>query len=382
MKTSVSLWLAIALFAVLPPANAQSPNPAAGHWEGAITLPGTALAVRVDLEEHSGAWTGSIDIPVQGLRGSKLSPVSVEAEAVRFAMPNIPGDPAFAGRLDPDGTRIRGDFTQGGQKFPFALDRKTTTAAQGEPPARGLPGKGLAGHWLGALKPSPVIELRLALEITNTASGRLEGVMVSLDQGDARIPLTSVTEDAGKIQLRIAQIGGAYDGSLNSDGSEIAGDWQQGGQKLPLTFKRVAQAPRLLRPQEPVKPFPYREEEVVFDSVGAGVKLAGTLTVPPGRGPFPAVALISGSGPQDRDEAIMGHRPFLVLADHLTRRGIAVLRYDDRGIGKSTGNFAKAVHTDFVDDALGAIAWLKTRPEMDVKRLGLIGPRGHSRSAC
>jgi pimeloyl-ACP methyl ester carboxylesterase len=132
------------------------------------------------------------------------------------------------------------------------------------------------------------------------------------------------------------------------------------------------------RPQEPVKPYPYREEDVLYDNKVSGNQLAGTLTIPSGSGPFPAVVLITGSGPQDRDESIMGHKPFLVLADHLTRKRIAVLRVDDRGVGKSTGTFATATTADFATDVEAGIAYLKTRQEIDARQIGLIG---HSEGA-
>jgi hypothetical protein len=103
------------------------------------------------------------------------------------------------------------------------------------------------------------------------------------------------------------------------------------------------------------------------------VTLAGTLTLPAGKGPHPAVVLITGSGPQDRDETLMGHKPFLVLADHLSRRGVAVLRYDDRGIGKSKGNFSIATTADFAQDAEGALEYLKRRAEIRAKQVGLAG---------
>jgi uncharacterized protein len=130
---------------------------------------------------------------------------------------------------------------------------------------------------------------------------------------------------------------------------------------------------KLNRPQEPKPPFPYRAEEVSYENAGAKVKLAGTLTIPEGKGPFPAVLLITGSGPQDRDESLLGHKPFLVLADYLTRRGIAVLRVDDRGVGKSTGKFAEATTFDFADDAQAGVNYLKSRSEVDGKRIGLVG---------
>ena len=113
-----------------------------------------------------------------------------------------------------------------------------------------------------------------------------------------------------------------------------------------------------VRPQQPKPPYPYREEEVTFDNREAKIKLAGTLTLPKTERPAPAVLLISGSGSQDRNESIMGHKPFLVLADYLTRRGIAVLRVDDRGAGKSPGNASTATTEDFVGAALAGVAFL------------------------
>ena len=127
------------------------------------------------------------------------------------------------------------------------------------------------------------------------------------------------------------------------------------------------------RPQEPEPPFPYEAEDVTFPNEADDVKLAGTLTLPDTADVYPAVVLITGSSPQDRDEALAGHRPFLVLADHLTRQGIAVLRYDDRGVAASTGDFAQATTEDFARDAEAAVAYLKTRPEIDADRIGLLG---------
>lgn len=361
--------LGLALLAV-PLLAATTP---AGHWEGAITLPGTELVIRVELEKSADEWSGFIDIPAQGLRGFKLGEVAVKDSAVSFVMPGIPGDPKFVGSLAADAKTVSGDFAQGGQKFPFKLERRPTPAGTaGETPAKGVPGKGLAGPWQGSLKPTPVIELRLVLDITN-AAGALGGVILSVDQGGARIPITLLSEKDGAVRIEAQSVGGTFEGKLSADGSEIAGAWKQGGGTLPLVFKRLAQAPKFSRPQEPKPPFPYSVEEAAFAGGGEGVTLAGTLTAPRGEGPHPAVVLLSGSGPQNRDEAIMGHRPFLVLADHLTRQGIAVLRYDDRGVGGSTGDFGQATHEDFVSDALAAVAWLKQRSEIDPKRIGLVG---------
>jgi hypothetical protein len=283
-----ALVLTCPLSAHAKPAATASP---AGHWEGEISLPTMKLAIRIDLDDADQAWTGTIDIPVQGLRAFKLSPVTVEGTKVGFAMPNIPGDPTFAGEMAADGKTIAGDFTQAGQKFPFTLARKERAAAKaGETPAKGVPGSGLVGHWQGSLQASPLIELRLALEITDK-DGKLEGIMISMDQDSTPIPMSIAGDDAGSVKLTIASIGGSYEGKFSADGSEITGDWQQGGRKMPLVFKRLAQAAKLNRPQEPKKPFPYIEEEVSVETKAAGVTLAGTLTLPSGTGPHP------GGGP-------------------------------------------------------------------------------------
>jgi pimeloyl-ACP methyl ester carboxylesterase len=142
---------------------------------------------------------------------------------------------------------------------------------------------------------------------------------------------------------------------------------------LPLTLRKVETVSERRRPQTPKPPFPYKVEEIAYASKAGGVRLAGTLTLPEGKGPFAAVVMITGSGPQDRDETIVGHKPFLVIADALTRRGIAVLRSDDRGFGRSTGDFASATTADFADDAEGGLIYLKMRPEIDARRIGLLG---------
>ena len=128
-----------------------------------------------------------------------------------------------------------------------------------------------------------------------------------------------------------------------------------------------------MRPQTPKPPFPYKVESVTYRNRAADITLAGTVTEPNGAGPFPAVILISGSGAQDRDETIFQHKPFFVLADALTRRGVAVLRVDDRGVGGSTGQTSKSTSEDFAGDVRAGIAFLKTRPEIDGRRIGLIG---------
>jgi uncharacterized protein len=231
------------------------------------------------------------------------------------------------------------------------------------------PAQDITGEWQGTLK-TGVLDLRLAVHISKVADGRLSGTMDSLDQGAMGIPITSISFQGSRLVFQVASVRGSYEGTL--EGATIKGAWTQAG-SLPLALHRATGADEHRRPQNPVKPYPYREEDVSYSNAPAQIRLAATLTIPQGKGPFPAVLLITGSGPQDRDETIMGHKPFLVLADCLTRKGIAVLRADDRGVGRSGGTFDGATTADFAADAESGVAWLKTRPEIDPRKIGLIG---------
>jgi len=249
----------MALIAALPLGAAAEESPVAGYWDGNINVPGSALGVRVHLMQGGdGAWSGTIDIPMQGAKGIGLSGIAVDGNSVTFAIAGVAGDPTFTGTLE--GDTISGTFSQNAMSFPFTLTR--------------------------------------------------------------------------------------------------------GG----------AEAPK--RPQDPTPPFPYQSEDVTYTN--GDVTLAGTLTIPEGDGPFPAVVLLSGSGPQNRDEEVFDHRPFLVIADYLTRGGIAVLRSDDRGVGESTGNLMQSTSADFAQDALAAVELLRKDPRIAPDRVGLLG---HSEGA-
>jgi uncharacterized protein len=233
--------------------------------------------------------------------------------------------------------------------------------------------KGIAGSWQGTLKVGAV-DIRLLISVTEQSGGTFSGTLDAPDAGrkDVRIDTIVLMDDCVRLELRGVA---SFEGTLTKEGSEIAGTWKQGGQSFPMTFRRAAETPevKVNRPQEPKKPYPYAEEDVAFENKKGAVRLAGTLTLPMTGGPFPAVLLLTGSGPQDRDETLFGHRPFLVLADYLTRRGVAVLRVDDRGVGKSTGTFEKATVEDFAADAFAGLEYLKGREDIDGKRIGLIG---------
>lgn len=228
------------------------------------------------------------------------------------------------------------------------------------------------GVWEGPLKVGPV-ELLLAFHLSSDKDGAWKASMDSVDQGAIGIPCDSVKVDGKKVTIELGKLKAQFEGTSSTNNTVLKGTFTQRGMKFPLSLNRVEKASTRKRPQTPKKPYPYGAEEMVFENPKAGIKLAGTLTVPKEGGPFPAVVLVTGSGPQDRDETLLGHKPFLVLADHLTRKGIAVLRFDDRGVGKSKGDFNKATSADFATDAFAAMEYLASRKEIDSKRIGLAG---------
>ncbi|HYT90756.1 MAG TPA: alpha/beta fold hydrolase [Gemmataceae bacterium] len=232
--------------------------------------------------------------------------------------------------------------------------------------------KKLDGYWVGPIKLGPV-ELRVVAKFTKKKDGTLGGTLDSPDQGAKDIPIDEVTFKDPDLRFEVKSVKGVFEGKFKEDGTELVGRWKQGNLDVPLTLKRQDKPLVIVRPQEPKRPYPYLDEEVSYENKKAKVKFAGTLTLPKGKGPFPAVLLITGSGPQNRDEELLGHKPFLILADHLTRQGIAVLRVDDRGVGGSTGDTMQSTTADFAEDALAGVAYLKGRKEINPKQIGLLG---------
>lgn len=233
------------------------------------------------------------------------------------------------------------------------------------------PASPIDGDWAGALSVN-TLKLRIVIKLATTADG-LTAQLQSPDQSTQWVKATSATLKGNELSLGFTDLHATYLANLSADKTKFEGTFMQGGMPMQLTVTRVTNPAQLerKRPQMPVAPFPYRSEDVSYAS--SGNTIAATLTLPKGKGPFPAVVLISGSGPHDRDETLMGHKPFWVLADALTRRGIAVLRADKRGVGKSTGNLATATTLDFADDAEAGFNYLLTRPEIDARRVGLLG---------
>jgi uncharacterized protein len=230
----------------------------------------------------------------------------------------------------------------------------------------------ISGSWSGTLK-FQGIELVLVFNFSVNDHDSLTVTIDSPDQGAKDIPTSSVVVTQDSMIVKSKTLKGSFRGAFSKDFSTATGVWKQSGMTLPTELKHSVKLFTRNRPQEPQPPYPYKEKEVVFKNSLQENSLAGTLTYPDDKGVFPAVVLITGSGPQNRDEELLGHKPFLVLADYLTRQGIAVLRYDDRGVGKSNGDFKSATTADFATDAAAAVSFLKTEEHIDTSRIGLIG---------
>lgn len=229
----------------------------------------------------------------------------------------------------------------------------------------------IIGQWNGTLN-TGYIKLRIVFHIEKSDNS-YSATLDSPDQGANGLPVSSVAVEYDSIKLVINSIRGEYTGKIVSDDS-ISGIFTQMGHQIPLNLiKGITTETKISRPQEPKPPFPYYSEEVKFVNKIDGDTLAGTLTLPSKDGKYPVVVMITGSGAQNRNEEVFGHKPFLVIADYLTRNGIGVLRYDDRGTAKSTGNFKTATTYDFSKDAEAAINYLRTRKDVNKRQIGLIG---------
>jgi hypothetical protein len=247
MKTPRLLILAALALAATGPALLSAADAAktiAGYWAGALSTPRGDLALSVEwVAASDGKWKGTVDCPKQGVRGFAFDTTKISGVAVDFVLTGLPGDPAFNGQLSADGKSITGEAAQGGGTIPFRLERTDKPAPQPDlfaVPAKGEPGKGFAGKWRGSIKPIPGVELRLDLETTAHADGKLSGDVISVDQGSPRLAIESLTEKDSAVQFEVPQVRGSFTGKLSADGSELAGEWTQGNRPTALVFKRLA----------------------------------------------------------------------------------------------------------------------------------------------
>jgi len=356
--------------AVHKPQPQRSPATLEGHWTGSLPAGEAVLHLVLHVSKTpDGSFKATIDSLDQGVYGIEVTSFTQKDSSLHFNVSSVGA--SYEGRIAADHRSIEGDWTQGSASLPLVFHRQAASAGATKPSDAIASAEGV---WQGALEGNGM-RLRLQLHVSHDDQKQLVAALDSPDQGVSGLPAIHVSQKGAGFHFEIPVVSGVYDGTLNAAKTAISGSWTQNSVEQKLDFQRSDQLLELVRPQNPVKPYPYKEEEITFPNGKAKISLAGTLTLPRGQGPFPAAVLLSGSGPHDRDESIVGHRPFLVLADHLTRKGVAVLRFDKRGIGKSTGDYANATTEDFVADAEAALVYLKTRKEIDPKKTGLIGHR-------
>lgn len=366
----MGLLTAASLPAVLA---AQTPASLAGNYTGTLQAGEAQLHLVLHLTKTAaGAYHASLDSLDQGVFAIEASSIKIAAATLNLDVTSVGAH--FEGKISPDHQTIDGMWSQGDASLPLVFHRQSPGAAARKPAEAIFPVEGL---WQAALE-THGLRLRLQLHVAHDTDGQLVGALDSLDQQVSGLPAIGMELKEAAFHFEIPAVAGVFDGTLNPGKNKLTGNWSQTGADEKIEFVRSDQPLELRRPQTPSKPYPYREEEISFSNAAVGVTLTGTLTLPKGTSPFPSALLIAGSGPNDRDETLASHRPFLVLADHLTRKGIAVLRYDKRGIGKSTGSADKATTVDLASDAQAALAYLKTRKEIDPAKIALIG---HSEGA-
>lgn len=337
-----------AAFAADP--SAAAPPPLAGAWQGGLAI--GSLRLVLHLIPDGAGWKASFDSPDQGAHDLPAGSVKLAGDRLEVEFPGL--NATYVARLN--GAALRGTWTQNGQPLPLDLARR--------PVARDA---GVAGIWEGTLQ----IRLTVVLHIERTATG-WKATADSPDQHQQGMPVDMITVQGNTVTLALKAVDASFAGRLAGD--RLTGTFTQHGRAMPLELSRTDHPPVVsARPQQPARPFPYDEVALTIPGGAPDVQLACTLTRPRGAGPFAAVALATGSGPQDRDESLMGHKPFLVLSDSLTRAGIEVLRCDDRGVGASTGAFDKATTLDFAGDALAAVAALRRLPDVDPRHVGIVG---------
>ncbi len=355
-RLGLAVLAALALGAA--PVAAQPADPS-GDWSGMIA-PATNLAfpLYIHLHRSRDGYAGALDSPDQGAAGLALSGIVIKGDALSFDLPAAHAH--YAAHWDAKASAWAGQWTQGGHDTPLSFTRGDVYKAK-------FPD--LDGYWSGTLS-SPQ---GLGAVIVRLRTGSLSRLTVP----GGTIPeavVTDLSREGSHVTFH-ATNGGGFDGQLSKDGKRLEGKWKRTAPlgDVPVRLTWSAEPPKPNRPQTPKTPTPYTSIEVGYDNPKEPVHLAGTLTVPKGKGPFPAALLITGSGLQDRDETLFGHKPFLVLADYLTRRGIAVLRVDDRTMGGSTGDVTRATSADYATDVEAGVQFLRTRPEIDPRRVGLIG---------
>jgi len=371
MMRRILLVISVVVYASAVQAGDEVHEALLGGWQGMLEAGGTQLTVRFHIgKDDTGALTGTMDSPDQGVTGLPMTSISLSGRDLDIDIAAVAG--RLTGRVSEHERRIEGHWHQAGQSFDIALkpidpEQDSIGDSTGLALDRSIWAR-VAGYWRGELK-TPGTTLALGLEFTEPGEP-LQIFLDSPDQGVEGIPATGLRHHDGRLTVLFASLAAELRLALESE--TLQGVWIQAGQEMPVEFSRGERPQPPARPQTPEAPFPYEAHTIRFPSMSGDFELAGTLLVPD-TVPAAAVVLVTGSGPQDRDESIAGHRPFLILADNLARRGIAVLRYDDRGVGESGGNHGTASLSDFTDDAAAAVKALRANLGAREISIGMIG---------
>ncbi len=351
----------------IPAALAQEVAQPHEVWHGVIKTPHQWLRTTMYLtSKPDGTLTGySVSDDQKSARIPLTSITRAEGKwTIDFKSVNA----KFVGVEAAGGKSVEGVFNQNGTEFQLKLDR-----VEALPP---MPATTVYRGELNAFIRKLPMQLRIIEG--EKVDGKQMILVDSLSEGFGSF-VGTLESDAGQLVIKVPGLAATWKGKAKPEDDEWTGNWSQGLVPLPLEWKRESTASELevikkKRPQTPVPPFPYETTDVKIESGSApSVQLAGTLVIPKSDIKLAAVVLITGSGPQDRDETIVEHKPFLIIADHLARQNIAVLRYDDRGVGKSTGDFDKAVTEDFITDAHSAWDYLSKHSRIDPTKIGFLG---------
>lgn len=346
-------------------------NDMTGTWNGTLKVQGTQLRIAFNIEEKEGVLSSTMDSPDQGAFGIATDATTFEDGKLTIKMSSMQIE--YIGVWNETAGSIEGTFKQGLMEMSLNLSKKKVKEkAQVKPQiSKNSPYRQITKKWNGLIEIQGM-SLPVVFNVEEK-DGALTATMDSPEQGAFGIPTDAATFEDGKLTIKINSMQIEYSGIWNEATESIEGTFKQGPMEIPLNLsKEKVEKKAQIRPQEP-KDFPYQQEEVIFMNPNGKHKLAGTLTIPQD-GQFEKVAIfITGSGPQNRDEEILGHRPFLVLSDYLTRNGIATLRYDDRGVGASEGDFSAATSADFATDVSAAMDYLKSRKDMTNKKVVLVG---------